>query len=184
MICSLFSILGVPVYDADSRAKNLMTTDGILVQQIQKEFGTLSYSAEGLLNREYLAATVFSNPAKLQVLNAMVHPRVGEDSARWISEHRGFPYVVKEAALMYESGSFSLMDYVVVVTAPEKLRIERTLKRDPLRTREELRKIMSSQLSEADKIGRANFQINNDETQLVIPQVLKLHQQFLSLGKR
>ncbi len=99
LICKIFQVFGVPVHDADSRAKDLMTTDGILVSAIKKEFGELSYQRDGSLNRQYLSETVFKDEVRLNVLNQLVHPRVGDDYARWVSEHRGHAYVLKEAAL-------------------------------------------------------------------------------------
>jgi dephospho-CoA kinase len=178
LVCRIFAALGVPVYDADSRAKVLMTTDGILVEQIKKEFGNLSFGAEGSLNRTYLAAEVFSRPERLETLNRLVHPRVAEDYQRWASGQQHAPYVIREAALMYEAGASQTVDRMIVVTAPESLRIQRVLHRDRHRTEQDVRNIISRQWPEEEKVKRADFLINNDETQLVIPQVLALHEKF------
>src|SRR5688572_5315326 len=102
--------MGIPVYDADSHAKELMTTDGILISQIKKEFGVLSYNGDGSLNRAFLGSTVFSDPERLKTLNMLVHPRVGEDYEQWINQKTNYPYVLKEAALLFESGSYQLLD--------------------------------------------------------------------------
>lgn len=177
LVTKIFQTLGAPVYDADSRAKRVMTTDGILIEQIKKEFGNLSYDGENL-NRAYLAQEVFSNPEKLKKLNALVHPRVGLDFTNWVNTLRHQPYVVKEAALMVESGSHQGLNYLVVVTAPKEMRVERVLKRDPQRSREEIINIMKNQLPEEEKQKLADFIITNDETELLIPQVLKLHERF------
>lgn len=134
LVCRMFACLGVPVYDADSRAKSVMTTDGILVMQIKKEFGGLSYHADGSLNRNYLAGTVFNNPERLEVLNKLVHPRVGEDYLKWLDKQREHAYVLKEAALLYESGSYKALDKVIVVHAPEAVRVARVRQRDPHRS--------------------------------------------------
>lgn len=178
LICRIFQSLGVPVYDADSHAKNLMTTDGILVDQIKKEFGTLSYDEKGDLNRAYLSQTVFSDEEKLHRLNSLVHPRVAVDYNRWLAEHQGSAYVVKEAALLFESGSSALLDKIMVVTAPEKMRVKRVLKRDPQRTEQDIIKIIRNQMNEEEKLKKADFIIHNNETELVVPQVLKLHDQW------
>lgn len=174
MVCRIFRQLGVPVYDADSRAKNLMTTDKILISEIQKEFGMLSYHNNGELNREYIIEQTFGNPERLNILNKLVHPRVAIDYKEWVKNNNA-RYVIKEAALLYESGSFEELDKMIVVTAPESVRIERVLQRDPYRTEEDVRKIILNQMDENEKKRRADYEIINDETVLVIPQVLKLH---------
>lgn len=175
-------MLGVAVYDADSRAKSLMTTDGILVSQIKKEFGTLSFRADGSVNREYLAEHVFSNPEKLRILNGLVHPRVGEDYAHWVDEQRGV-YVLKEAALLFEAKSNTALDKIIVVSAPEALRIKRVLLRDKHRTEEQVKDIIRNQLMEEEKLKLADYIIINDESKGLIPQVLQLHKQFLSMAQ-
>ena len=182
LICKIFQSLGVPVYDADSRAKILMTTDGILVEQIKKEFGTLSYNEDGSLNRKYLGQIVFDQKLKLEILNELVHPRVAKDYEGWVGTHRHFPYVMKEAALLFESGSYKGLDKIVVVSAPEKIRMKRVLQRDTHRTEKDVEIIFGNQLPEDEKLKRADFVIVNDETCLVIPQVLELHQRFSSLN--
>ena len=179
LVCRIFQSLGVPIYDADSHAKNLMTTDGILVDQIKKEFGTLSYDEKGGLSRKYLGATVFNDETKLSKLNSLVHPRVALDYDRWLAEHEASPYVIKEAALLFESGSSALLDKIVVVTAPEKMRVQRVLKRDPQRTEQEVINIIRNQMTEEEKLKRADAVIQNNETELVVPQVLKLHRQWV-----
>jgi dephospho-CoA kinase len=178
LICRIFATLGIPVYDADSHAKALMTTDGILVSQIKKEFGDLSYHADGTLNRNYLGAHVFDDENKLEALNKLVHPRVGVDYERWVDQHRDAPYVLKEAALLFESGSHRLLDKIVVVSAPESLRQKRVLQRDAHRTVEQFKAIVEKQLPEEEKLNQADYIIVNDDTVLVIPQVLKLHARF------
>lgn len=182
LVSRIFKLLGVPVYDADSRAKSIMTTDGILVSQIKKEFGVLSYRADGGVNREYLAEHVFNDPEKLKRLNALVHPRVGEDFIRWVTEQTS-AYVLKEAALLFEARSNTALDKIIVVSAPEALRISRVLQRDKHRTEQQVRDIIRNQLSEEEKLKRADYILVNDDSKLLIPQVLELHQQFLSLAQ-
>jgi dephospho-CoA kinase len=181
MVCKIFETLGIPIYDADSRAKTIMTTDGILVEQIKIEFGNLSYHSDGTLNRTYLAETVFSNALQLGRLNALVHPRVGIDYRQWyLAQHA--TYVIREAALLYESGAYATCDKVIVVVAPLELRINRVLSRDTHRTRKQVEEIIAKQLPEENKIGRADYIIYNNDTQPLLPQVLQLHQQFLTLN--
>jgi dephospho-CoA kinase len=181
LICKIFHVLGVPVYDADSRAKKLMTTDGILIDQIKKEFGSLSYDEDGVLNRELLSRTVFNNPEKLTKLNSLVHPRVALDFNQWMSEQIGARYCVKEAALLFEAGSYRSLDKIIVVTAPDELRIKRVLQRDPHRDKTEVERIIKNQMQQEEKMMMADFIIKNDESELVVPQVLKLHEWFNSM---
>ena len=178
LICRIFALLGVSVYDADSHAKALMTTDGILVSQIEKEFGDLAYHRDGRLNREWLAPHVFADEEKLHRLNSLVHPRVAVDYAKWLDAQSNEPYVLKEAALLFESGSYRQLDKIVVVSAPEDIRRQRVLKRDSHRTVEQFKGIVEKQLPEEEKLQRADYIIVNDEEKLVIPQVLKLHELF------
>jgi dephospho-CoA kinase len=181
LVCKIFQSLGVPVYDADSHAKILMTTDGILVDQIKKEFGSLSYDEKGNLNRKLLSEVAFNDEAKLQKLNSLVHPRVAYDYDRWLANYVGLRYVLKEAALLFESGSFRTLNKIIVVTAPEQMRVTRVLKRDPQRTEQDVIKIIRNQMTDEEKLKRADFIIKNNETELVVPQVLKLHEQWVGL---
>ena len=182
LICRIFQCLGVPVYDADGHAKELMTTDVILISNIKKEFGELSYNTDGSLNRSYLSSAVFNDSEKLNKLNSLVHPRVGGDYNRWVEKNRNNPYVMKEAALLFEAGSNKQLDKVIVVHAPEALRIKRVLARDPNRSEDQVRAIISKQMPEAQKMEKADFIIINDEKKLLVPQVLELHNQFLSIA--
>lgn len=181
LICKIFAQLGVPVYDADSHAKALMTTDGILISQIKKEFGDLSYNPDGSLNRGYLGDHVFFNEERLEKLNNLVHPRVASDYEKWVGQYGEKPYVLKEAALLFESGSYRMLDKIVVVSAPENVRLKRVLKRDTHRTVEQFKGIVEKQMPENEKLKRADYIIVNDDTKLVIPQVLFLHEQFTGL---
>ncbi len=179
-VCRIFSALGVPVYDADSRAKSIMTTDGILISQIKKEFGVLSYRTDGEVDREFLAQAVFQDKKKLELLNSFIHPRVAHDYENWVSEQKN-EYVLKEAALLFEAKSYLALDKIVVVCAPEEIRIKRVLERDPHRTRQQVKDIIRNQLADEEKLKLADFTIVNDESRLVIPQVLDLNKLFTSL---
>lgn len=182
LVCRIFGILGVPVYDADSRAKSVMTTDGILMNQIQKEFGLLSYHKDGSVDREYLAKAVFSDEEKLKKLNALIHPRVALDYEQWVEKQKS-KYVLKEAALLFEAKSDKVLDKIIVVSAPEELRIKRVLQRDSHRTEQQIKDIIRNQLSEEEKIKRADFVMLNDEKKLLIPQVLELHSVLTTMAR-
>jgi dephospho-CoA kinase len=179
LVCKIFAQLGAPVYDADTRARRLMTEDKVLVEQIKAKFGEQSY-ANGELNREYLSKEVFNNSLRLELLNSLVHPRVALDSERWMNQNANAPYVLKEAALLFEAGSYKTLDKIIVVTAPEALRVTRVTRRDKSKTKEDVLKIIGNQMPEDEKIIRADFVIRNDESELVIPQVLKLHERFIN----
>lgn len=178
-VCRLFQVLGIPVYDADTRAKWVMQHDLALRQELQEAFGPETYTAEGQLDRGYLASVVFNNQQHLDRLNALVHPHVGTDFERWATANAAAPYLIKEAALMFESESWRQMDEIVVVTAPLDVRLKRLLKRDTHRTEADIKAIIAKQLSEEEKIARAQHVIYNDDRQVLIPQVLALHEQFL-----
>lgn len=181
LVCKIFGSLGIPLYDADSRAKILMTTDRILVDQIKKEFGILSYHEDGSLNKEHLRKA-FNDPKELERLNQLVHPRVAVDYDLWVAKHDEHKYVIKEAALLIESSANKVLDKIVVVSAPQWLRVKRVLKRDPYRTEKEIDQIISNQMDEALKLSKADYVIVNDESRLVIPQVLELHERFSAMN--
>lgn len=159
-----------------------MTTDGILISQIKKEFGELSYLGNGSLNRTYLSSEVFSDAGKLQRLNSLVHPRVGHHYNAWVQQ-QGSAYVVKEAALLVEAGSYKTLDRLVVVSAPEALRVQRVLQRDPHRTEKQVRDVIGNQMPEQKKLELADDVIVNDETRLVVLQVLELHRAFCAMKR-
>jgi dephospho-CoA kinase len=176
----LFHALGVPVYDADSRARWLMENDAVLRQQLSAAFGPSTYDTAGRLNRPVLAGTVFGNPARLAQLNALVHPHVGTDFERWATtqQQAGHAYVLKEAALLFEAGSYRQLDRIITVFAPLAVRQARVLRRDPHRTPTDIEAIMAKQLSEEEKMQRADYVLTNDDVQPLLPQVLALHAIF------
>lgn len=178
-VAGIFNVLGIPVFDADREAKFVMETDLQLIASIQKAFGENSYN-NGRLNRPYLASVVFNDPEKLAVLNALVHPVTIRAANDWMNA-QATPYVIKEAALMFESGSASNLDYVIGVYAPQHLRIKRVMERDHV-TREQVLTRMKHQVNEVIKMKLCDFVVVNDEQQLLIPQVLQLHEKFIELA--
>lgn len=176
-VCKLFETLGVPIYYADSRAKWLMANDPQVREQLVEAFGTETF-ADGVLNRPYLSSLVFSNPDKLAELNAIVHPAVFRDGTDWEAKHTDFPYTIKEAALMFETGSYRLLDKIIVVTAPIHVRVERVVQRDAT-TEQAVRERIENQLPDEQKIAHAHFVIVNDGEQPLIPQVMKIHKELM-----
>lgn len=180
VVALIFSKLGIPVYDADTRAKWLMAHHAPLIAEIKANFGEAAYLENGEINRRYLAEKVFIDKDKVQLMNRLVHPKVGEDTLQWVKEHEGkFPYLLKEAALLYESGGDKGLDKIIVVTAPIEVRIARIQQRDPQRTQEEILGIIQKQMPDEEKIRRADYLIHNDGEALLIPQVLGLHRELL-----
>jgi dephospho-CoA kinase len=175
-VAKVFEVLGIPVYYADDAAKRLMNEDETLKQQLEKQFGKETY-IDGALNRKYLSALVFNNEEKLALLNSIVHPATLRDAEHWMQQQKT-PYAIKEAALIFESGAQRQLDYVIGVYAPVSLRIQRVIKRDHI-TREEVKARMEKQIDEAIKMRLCNYVITNDEQELVIPQVIKIHEALL-----
>ncbi|MBS1495491.1 MAG: dephospho-CoA kinase [Bacteroidetes bacterium] len=176
-VAKIFEVLSVPVYYADDAAKKLMNTDENLRQKIKQHFGEDAYNTRGL-NRQYLSEIVFNNPEKLALLNSIVHPATIADAAKWIQQQTS-PYIIKEAALLFESDAYKQLDFVIGVSAPEALRIQRTIARDGI-SKEAVMARMSKQMPEKDKMDRCEYRILNDEENLLIPQVIKLHSIFTS----
>jgi dephospho-CoA kinase len=179
-VARVFETLGIPVYYADDAAKRLMQEDPELKKQIIALFGETAFTG-GILNRPWISTQVFGNPEKVNALNAVVHPATIKDAHEWMSRQRT-PYTLKEAALIFESGSEKELDYVIGVDAPQELRIQRVIERDHT-TRDAILQRMKNQLDEAEKMKRCDFIIHNDGNQMVIPQVIALHHQLVELDK-
>lgn len=177
-VCRVFKALGVPVYEADERAKWLTNHDPILRADIIRLLGPMAYDAAGQYNRAFVATQVFANPDLLAQLNGLVHPRVQADTQRWAEDYAHLPYVVKEAALMTAAGQGNDLDSVVVVMAPLSLRVQRIRNRDPHRSEAEIRDIINRQISDEARRELADELLVNDETQLLLPQVLRLDAAF------
>lgn len=184
-VSRIFESLDVPVYYADDRGKALLVEDPALIEQVKSTFGAESYAEHGSLNTSYLASEVFPNPKKLEVLNGLVHPAVARDFEMWANQHSNNPYLLKEAALLYEIGSYKQLDATLCVMAPKELRLERVLLRDPTRSRQQIMQIMERQTDDTVRKELADYLINNDGNKLLIPQVLNVHAKLLkSAGNR
>jgi len=179
-VAQIFKTLGIPVFNADIEAKKLMETDINLINTLKKAFGENVYINQKL-NRKYLADIVFNDAYQLEVLNSITHPATIAAAKNWMTQ-LNTPYCIKEAALLFEAGSGDGLDYIIGVFAPKHLRIHRVMKRDNS-TRQEVIARMDKQIDETIKMKLCDFVLVNDETQLLIPQVVSLHQQILSLKK-
>jgi dephospho-CoA kinase len=182
-VARIFEVLGIPVYYADDRAKQLMASDPELIRAITGLFGDGAYDAEGRLNRSWIAQRVFSDPPLLKQLESLVHPAVFADGDRWFEAQSGSPYAIKEAALLFESGGYKALDKVVVVAAPLALRIQRVVSRDKT-TPEEVEARIRRQMPEEEKVRLADFVILNDGEHSLIRQVMAVHEQLLSFSSK
>ncbi len=180
-VSKLFELLGIPVFYADAAAKESMVTDPLLIAGVKETFGDEAYLADASLNRKYIADIVFNDDAQLAKLNALTHPAVFRAFDTWVAGIKDAPYVMKEAAILFESGSYKLCDYSLLVTAPFELRAARVNKRDGT-TREQVEAREARQFTEEKKRQLTDYIIANDESQLLIPQVLALHETFLQLA--
>lgn len=175
-IAKIFELLNVPVYYADDASKRLYHTDKDLIANMKKHFGEDIYTNEQL-NRSKLAAIVFNDPDKLELLNQLVHPPTIRDAQEWMNKQTA-PYVVKEAALLFESGSAEGLDYIIGVQAPLHYRIKRVMERDGVK-KEDVINRANRQIDEDIKMRLCDFVIVNNDQELVIPQVLELHSKLI-----
>ena len=174
-VAKVFETLGIPVYNADDKARHLMNTNEDLKKSVIQHFGKEVYP-NGELDRKYLASIVFNNKEKLEFLNALIHPITIQDAEEWMKQQNG-AYVIKEAALLFESGAAEKLDYIIGVYAPQYIRIKRVMERDHIPV-EEIMKRITRQIDEGMKMKLCDFVFTNNDQQLVIPQVLELHRKF------
>ena len=174
-VCMVFETLGVPVYYADAQAKNLMNTDAELRASITGYFGNNIYR-DGTLDRRKLAEIVFNDKTALAKLNNWVHPAVARDFEDWHSRQTTL-YVIEEAAIIFESNIEHRFDKIILVTAPEEIRIKRVCARDKLHPKA-VRERIKNQMPEEKKIPLADYIIYNDNIQMIIPQAMETHKQI------
>ncbi|SEQ91178.1 dephospho-CoA kinase [Pedobacter rhizosphaerae] len=183
-VCKIFEVLGIPVFYADPEAKNIMIKDEVLIAGIKETFGEESYFSDGTLNNKHLAGIVFNNEAELKKLNALVHPAVFRGFDNWEKQiPSNTSYTLKEAALLFESGSYKMCDINILVTAPPEVKIARVIQRDGI-SEEQVKARMDKQLPDEEKMRLADYLIINDEKNSLIEQVLGLHKQFLEKAVR
>ena len=177
-ICKVFKQLGIAVYDADARGKAVLEENEDVKEKVVEAFGIGAYNENGSVNRLFLAEQVFSKPDALEKLNGLVHPAVRVDFESWIDEQTG-AYVIKEAAIIIESGAYKEVDEIIVVNANEESRIKRVMNRDQVEE-SKVRERMNAQLSDAERTSYASHTIDNNDDQLVIPQILQIHEDIIS----
>ena len=175
-IAKVFMSIGYPVYNSDTRAKELINSNEKLINSIKLSFGDDLYNSQGL-DRKKMASIVFNNPEKLELLNSIIHPAVGRDFEKWI-DSQNTSFILKEAAILFETGIYKSLHKIILVSAPQETRIERVIKRDNT-NREEVLSRMNNQWSEEKKTELADYVIDNSGNKLVIPQVLEIIKQIL-----
>lgn len=181
-VANMFRILGVDVYSADSEAKILMEKDTDLKAKIISLLGGESYLNQSL-NSHYIASRVFNNSSLLKKLNFLVHPVVRKDFGDWMEVRKSASYIIQESAILFESGFSSFFNYTILVTAELKTRIDRVVRRDKNDRKDVIARI-EQQMSDEEKLKLADFELNNSGQKLLIPQVLELHNKFVSLHRK
>lgn len=186
IICKVFKQLGIPVYSADQVAKELLLSDETLRSKVLEYFGSSIYSGLGELNTKHLSKIVFKNIKALEKLNSIVHPAVREHFDKWYNKQLSTgsvsvdnpPYVIKEAAILFESNAHRELDLVISIFTPTDIKIRRVMKRDGMKENE-VKQRMKSQMSDEEKIKLSDYVIINDDRSLVIPQILKVHENII-----
>lgn len=170
-IANHFMAAGVPVYIADDEARKIMQSAAI-IEEIKKNFGSVIFE-NGILNRQKLAEIVFNDPDKLKLLNGIIHPAVKKHFENWISNHNQSPFIIYEAAILFESGSYKNCDKIITVTAPLETRIQRVIQRDNT-TRENVLKRINSQWDDNQRIAKSDFVVENIDPEITKAEVEKI----------
>lgn len=177
-VANFFKELGIPVYIADAEAKALMNRSKVIKRKLIALFGENAYQ-DGKLNREYLSQKIFNDKDLLQKMNAIVHPKVASHFKRWVKKQDA-PYVISEAAILFENGSYNKYDYIITVTAPEQVRLKRVMSRDNS-SEKKVKSVMDNQWKDAEKIKLSDFVIQNVNLEEAKAQVQQIHKKLLQL---
>ena len=182
IICEVFRLLGVSTFHADDVARDLQQNNGNVRKSLIGIFGENIYNSDGMLDRKIIAHLIFNNKELIEKVNQIIHPAVREYFNNWIAKHDNEDYILYEAAILFESGYYKELDYNVLILAEEDLRIRRVIKRDNA-SEQSVRERINNQMPDHEKISMADFIIENNEKQLLIPQILKLDKLFRDHGK-
>jgi dephospho-CoA kinase len=175
-VSKVFETLGIPVYYADAEAKRLIENDPALIHDMTQAFGSACY-VDGVYQRAYIAQLIFNHPDQRKKLNDIIHPHTIRDAEQWMNKQQA-PFTLKEAALIFESGAEKQLDFIIGVSAPMELRIQRVMQRDGLSKADIITRI-NAQMDEALKLSKCNAILINDESTLLLPQIEKLYQELL-----
>jgi dephospho-CoA kinase len=179
-VCRVFDVLGIPVFSADREAQVIMETDNSVIHGLNSITDKELYVA-GKLDRMLLASIIFNDSSVIEKVNSLVHPVVFDRFRNW-TQNQSAPYVIMEAAILFESGASKYVDKIATVAAPVEQRIERVIRRNKL-TREQVIERMRNQMDDAERIQLADYVINNAENDMIIPSILKIHEDILTLLK-
>ncbi len=180
-VCSVFKLLGVPVFEADRVAKDLMNSNSDVMDQLIRLFGKDIYTENKELDRKKLAKIIFSNDIEREKVNEVVHPAVRKEFKNWV-QIQNASYIIHEAAILFESGFYRMMDFTILVTAPEKMRIDRVTERDGVDTKK-VKERITKQWPDSEKRKLASFELVNDNKDLIIPQIIKIDENLRLYGK-
>jgi len=179
-VCRVFSVMGIPVFEADKVARKLMDTDEEIHEKLVRLFGAAVYLPDQTVNRKYLAGIVFKDPSLLAKLNEIVHPVVRKTFFDWCERQKS-PYIIHEAAILFESGFYKMMDKTITVVTNEDERIHRVMKRDGI-TMELVKERIKNQWSDEERMKLADFVIGNNDDQLIIPQIIEIDKKIKANG--
>ncbi len=177
VVCKIFEKIGIPVFNADFEAKKLINTSRTIHDKLVSLFGAAIYQSNGDIHRKKMADLIFNDNFALQKVNEIVHPEVRKRFVEWAKEQNS-PYIIQEAAIIFESKQTQSFDKIITVTAPLELKIERVIKRDQV-SKEEVYKRIQSQLPDEIKIAKSDFVIMNDEVEMIIPQIIEIHKNLI-----
>lgn len=181
IVCEIFKLLGVPVFQADFVAGKLINSDAVIRSELISRYGNDIYQTDRKVNREKLAGIIFNDDAELEKVNKIIHPFVRNEFMNWV-KYQEAEYVIHEAAILFESGFYKMMDAAILVTAPEEMRIERVIKRNGL-TRENVVSRIAKQWPDSEKRKFATFELINDNKSLLIPQIIEIDNKIKINGK-
>ena len=180
LVCNIFSCLSVPIYNADFQAKKIINTNLEIKEKLINNFGKNIYLKSGKIDKIKLSKIIFNDKEAIQLINKIIHPVVRTDYHKWINKHKAQKYTIKEAAILFESGAYKELDKIITVYSPQNIKIKRIIKRDKINQTEILKK-MKNQMSDKLKIKKADYVIFNNEKQLLLAQIIKLHKIFNSI---
>lgn len=181
LVCQVFRLLEAPVFEADIQAKRLVNTHSDIKNGLIDWYGPDIYSTNGTIDRKKLAGIIFTNSAEMQRVNDLIHPVVRQEFMIWADQQKS-PYVIHEAAILFESGFYKMMDYTILVSAPEKIRIKRVVERDGS-TIKAVQQRINKQWNDEKRRGLASLELINDNNTLLIPQIIRIDKQLKEYGK-
>lgn len=178
LVSQAFEALGIPVFNADLEARKILNSNEV-VQKIKTTFGVEVVQRNNEIDRKKLATIVFNSESELEKLNLLIHPRLRSEFHNWSREYNDKPYVIQEAAILFENNFHHLMDKIITVSAPFDLRLKRVLERDNTSKKDVLSR-MKNQWPDGEKEKLSDFVIHNNGSEMLLPQILKIHQELIS----